>query len=67
MVSDTKIVRFKSEDAINEVFIELAVHPDKWYDLALFAQGYGFLTKGKARLGEAVISQNQRSMLYQSL
>lgn len=37
-----------SEDAINEVFIELAVHPDKWYEFALFAKVYGFLTRGKA-------------------
>ncbi len=29
---------------INEVFIDLAVHPDRWYDLALFAKVYAFLT-----------------------
>jgi len=38
-----------SEDAINKVFIELAVNPDKWYDLALFAKVYGYLTKGQAK------------------
>jgi hypothetical protein len=37
-----------SKDAINEIFVDLAVHPDKWYDLALFAKVYGFLTNGKA-------------------
>jgi len=51
------------EDAINEVFLDLAVHPDKWYELALFAKVYGFLTKGKAMPGEVKISQNQKSML----
>lgn len=40
-----------SEDAINEVFIEL-IHPEKWYELALFAKVYGFLTKGSARPGK---------------
>ncbi len=40
---------FSSEDAINEVFVDLAVHPDKWYELALFAKVYAFLTRGKAR------------------
>ena len=49
-----KALKFlSSEDAINEVFVDLAVHPDKWYELALFAKVYGFLTGGKARLREA--------------
>ena len=49
-----KALKFlSSEDAINEVFLDLAVHPDKWYELALFAKIYGFLTKGKARPGQA--------------
>lgn len=38
------------ENAINDVFLDLAV-PDKWYDLALFARVYGFLTHGEARPG----------------
>jgi len=30
-----KALKFLSlEDAINEVFLDLAVHPDKWYELA---------------------------------
>jgi hypothetical protein len=34
-----KALKFlSSEDAINEVFLDLAVNPDKWYDLALFAK-----------------------------
>jgi len=28
----------KSGEAINEVFVDLAVNPDKWYDFALFAK-----------------------------
>jgi len=45
-----KILNFlTSEDAINEVFLELAVNPDKWYDLALFTRVYGYLTKGQAK------------------
>lgn len=45
-----KTLKFlSSEDAINEVFVDLAVHPDKWYDFALFAKVYAFLTRGKAR------------------
>jgi len=49
-----KALKFlSSEDAINEVFVDLAVHPDKWYELALFAKVYGFLTNGIARPGEA--------------
>ncbi len=49
-----KALKFlSSEDAINEVFVDLAVYPDNWYELALFAKVYGFLTKGKARPGEA--------------
>ena len=45
-----KALKFlSSEDAINEVFVDLAVHPDKWYELALFAKVYGFLTNGIAR------------------
>jgi hypothetical protein len=40
-----KALKFlSSEDAINDVFIDLAVHPDNWYVLALFAKVYGFLT-----------------------
>lgn len=32
-----KALKFlSSEDAVNEVFLDLAVHPDKWYDLAFF-------------------------------
>jgi len=27
-----------SEDAVNEVFLDLSVHPDKWHELALFAE-----------------------------
>ena len=42
-----------SEEAINEVFLDLAVHPEKWYEFALFAKVYGFLTKGIPRPGEA--------------
>ena len=49
-----KALKFlSSEDAVNEVFVDLAEYPDKWYDLALFVKVYGFLTKGKARPGEA--------------
>ena len=49
-----KALKFlSSEDAINEVFLDLAVHPDKWYELALFAKVYGFLTNGIARPGQA--------------
>jgi hypothetical protein len=49
-----KALKFlSSEDAINEVFLDLAVHPDKWYELALFAKVYGFLTNGKARPEQA--------------
>jgi Fe-S-cluster containining protein len=49
-----KALKFlSSEDAINEVFLDLAVHPDKWYELALFAKVFGFLTNGKARPGQA--------------
>jgi Fe-S-cluster containining protein len=45
-----KILKFLTlEDAINEVFLDLAVNPEKWYDLALFARVYGFLTKKNAR------------------
>jgi len=50
---DKALEFLSSEDAINEVFLDLAVHPDKWYELALFAKVYGFLTNGKARPGEA--------------
>ena len=49
-----KAIKFLSlEDAINEVFLDLAVNPEKWYDLALFAKVYGFLTKGCARPGKS--------------
>jgi hypothetical protein len=50
---DNALKFLSSEDAINEVFLDLAVHPDKWYELALFAKVYAFLTNGKARPGEA--------------
>ena len=39
-----------SENAIKEVFLDL-IHPEKWYQLALFAKVYGFLTNGNARPG----------------
>ena len=39
-----------SENAINEVFLDL-INPEKWYEYALFAKVYGFLTKGNARPG----------------
>ena len=50
---DNALKFLSSEDAINEVFLDLTVHPDKSYNLALFAKVYGFLTKGKARPGQA--------------
>jgi hypothetical protein len=31
-------------EIINKIFIDLAVHPDRWYDFALFAKVYAFLT-----------------------
>jgi hypothetical protein len=38
-----KILKFLlSEGAVKEVFLDLAVNPEKWYDLALFAKVYGF-------------------------
>jgi len=44
--------RFLSLDrAIDDVFLDLAVNPNRWYDLALFAKVYGFLTNGGARPG----------------
>lgn len=47
-----KAINFLSlDEAINEVFLDLAVNPKKWYDLSLFAKVYGFLTKGSARPG----------------
>ena len=47
-----KAIKFLSlEDAIHEVFLDLAVNPEKWYDIALFAKVFGFLTKGYARPG----------------
>ena len=48
-MADKTLKFLSSEDAINEVFVDLAAHPDKWYDLALFAKVYAFLTRGKAR------------------
>lgn len=45
---ENKNLKFlSSENAINEVFLDLT-NPDKWYELALFAKVYGFLTKGNA-------------------
>ena len=49
-----------SEDAINEIFLDLAVNPEKWYDLALFAKVYGFLTKGYARPGTKCFDEPDR-------
>ena len=61
-----KALKFlSSEDAINEVFVDLAVHPDKWYDLALFAKVYGFLTRGKARPGRA--NSNAENMVEKGI
>ena len=51
-MTDKALKFLSSEDAINEVFLDLAVHPDKLYNLALFAKVYAFLTRGKARPGE---------------
>jgi len=48
------------EDAINEVFLDLAVNPEKWYDLALFAKIFGFLTKGNARPGTKRFNEPDR-------
>ena len=39
-----------SEDALNEIFYDLT-NPQKWYEFALFAKVYGFLTRGHARPG----------------
>jgi hypothetical protein len=47
-MTEKALILLSLEDAINEVFIDLAVNPEKWYDLALFAKVYGFLTKGSA-------------------
>ncbi len=50
-MADITLKFLSSEDAINEVFLDLTVNPEKWYDIALFAKVYGFLTKGCARPG----------------
>jgi len=58
-----KALKFLSlEDAINEVFLDLAVNPEKWYDLALFAKVYGFLTKGNARPGTKCFNEPAREV-----
>ena len=57
-----KALKFlSSEDAINEVFVDLAVYPDKWYEFALFAKVYGFLTRGKAWPGAADSNAGDRT------
>ena len=54
-------IKFLSlEDAINEVFLDLAVNPEKWYDLSLFAKVYGFLTKGNVRPGTKRFNEPDR-------
>ncbi len=47
-MADKTLKFLSSEGAINEVFVDLAVNHDKWYEFALFAKVYAFLTKGKA-------------------
>jgi len=37
-MTDKTLKFFSSEDAINKVFVDLAAHPDKWHNLALFAK-----------------------------
>jgi hypothetical protein len=37
-MADKTLKFLSSEDAINEVFLDLAVHLDNWYELALFAK-----------------------------
>jgi Fe-S-cluster containining protein len=57
-----KALKFlSSEDAINEVFVDLAVNPDKWYDFALFAKVYAFLTRGKAWPGAVNSNKEDRA------
>jgi len=48
-----------SENAINEIFLGL-INPEKWYELALFAKVYSFLTKGNARPGLKYLKGSDR-------
>ena len=65
-----KIIKFLSlENAIHEVFLELADNPYGWFDLALFAKVYGFLTKGTARPGTRPITgpiKEERGIWFKS-
>lgn len=57
---ENKNLKFLSpENAINEVFLGL-INPEKWYELALFAKVYGFLTKGSARPGKKHFKEPNR-------
>ena len=50
-MADKDIQFLTAEEAIHRVFAGLVEAPREWFDLALFARVYGFLTQGKARPG----------------
>jgi Fe-S-cluster containining protein len=55
-----KSTKFLStEDAINELFLEL-IHPEKWYQIALFAKVFGYLSKGSANPGTKYCNSSER-------
>jgi len=60
-MTDKALNFLSSEVAINEVFVDLAMHPDKWYEFALFAKVYAFLTKGKAWPAVANSNKEERA------
>jgi Fe-S-cluster containining protein len=59
-MTDKIVIFLSSEDAINEVFLDLAAAPEKWYDIALFAKVYSFLTKGDAWPGSKAFREPNR-------